>query len=257
MIETSEAERTMVESKLAISRTPDFDPRIASERPARSAATNQSFPAFGIGAGSEIRGCVFLLAKRRRRRPIRGGRLRIIAGAHRGRRLVAPKGSRTRPTADRVKEALFSILFDVEGFAVLDLFAGSGAIGLEALSRGAARSVFVEKDRAALEALEANVEGLALSERAEVRRQPVASALRSLLERGERFDLVFADPPWDRAEELLADVLASAPSLISEAGTLVLEHEQRDSSPLAPEGMIAIDQRRYGDTALSFYQRSR
>jgi 16S rRNA (guanine(966)-N(2))-methyltransferase RsmD len=183
--------------------------------------------------------------------------LRIVAGVHGGRRLVAPKGSRTRPTADRVREALFSILFDVEGFAVLDLFAGSGAIGLEALSRGATRSVFVEKDRAALEALEANIASLQLSDRTEIRRQAVASALELLVERGDRFELVFADPPWDRAEELLADVLAQAPALLSEGGRLVLEHESRDASPTAPEGMIASDQRKYGDTALSFYRRSR
>ena len=183
--------------------------------------------------------------------------MRIIAGAHRGRRLVAPKGSRTRPTADRVREALFSILFDVSGYAVLDLFAGSGAIGLEALSRGADRCVFVETDRTALDALETNIDALALSDRTEIRRQPVAAALEALARHEDRFDLVFADPPWDRASKLLKDVLAAAPSLISDAGTLVLEHEQRDASPLAPHGILAIDQRRYGDTALSFYQRSR
>jgi 16S rRNA (guanine(966)-N(2))-methyltransferase RsmD len=155
-----------------------------------------------------------------------------------------------------VREALYSILFDVEGFSVLDLFAGSGAIGLEALSRGADRTVFVEKDRAALDALEANIRALEVADTSEVLRQPVASALRALEARGDRFHLVFADPPWDRAEELLADVIASARTLLHEDGTLVLEHEQRDAPPAAPEGLIATDHRRYGDTALSFYRRS-
>ncbi len=169
---------------------------------------------------------------------------------------MAPRGSRTRPTADRVREALFSILFDVGGSTVLDLFAGSGAIGLEALSRGADRCVFVEKDRAALEALESNIESLGLADRTEVRRQPVGTSLRALIERGDRFAMIFAAPPWERAGELLADVIASAPALLTEEGKLVLEHASRDPSPDAPE-LDLIDQRKYGDTALSFYGRKR
>jgi 16S rRNA (guanine(966)-N(2))-methyltransferase RsmD len=182
--------------------------------------------------------------------------LRIVAGSHRGRRLVAPKGTRTRPTGDRVREALFSILFDVEGFRVLDLFAGSGAIGIEALSRGAARCVFVEKDRNALDALEENLESLELADRAEVRKQAVSAALSELTARGDRFELIFADPPWDHAMKLLEDVLSAGPALVVDGGRLIVEHGARDESPPAPPGLIAIDQRRYGDTALSFYGRS-
>lgn len=182
--------------------------------------------------------------------------MRIVAGSHRGRRLVAPKGMRTRPTSDRVREALFSILFDVSGFRVLDLFAGSGAIGLEALSRGAQRCVFVEKDRTALDALLANVASLELSDRAEVRRQTVAAALTDLIDRGERFDLVFADPPWDQASVLLTGVLAAGSALVADGGRVVLEHAARDETPSAPAGWSATDRRQYGDTALSFYGRS-
>ncbi len=152
---------------------------------------------------------------------------------------------------------MFSILFDVAGFTVLDLFAGSGAIGLEAISRGAARTVFVEKARAALDALHENIEALGAADRVEVRAESVATALSVLQDRGDRFDLIFADPPWAEAEALLEPVRSAAPILLSEEGRLVLEHAERDTSPLAPDGLVAFDHRRYGDTALSFYGRTR
>ena len=161
----------------------------------------------------------------------------------------------TRPTADRVREALFSILFDVEGYSVLDLFAGSGAVGLEALSRGAERCVFVENDRPALNALETNIDALGVGEKTEVIKKAVAPAMRALIERGDRFDLVFADPPWDDAIGFFTKV--GSPALVADEGSFVLEHGSREASPAEPEGMILSDQRRYGDTALSFYQRSR
>jgi len=120
--------------------------------------------------------------------------VRVVAGEFKGRRLYAPRGSRTRPTADRVREALFSMLGDVSGARVLDLYAGSGALGIEALSRGAESAVFVERDAKALDALRRNLD--ATGARGAVRREDVA---RFLSRPEGTFDLVFADPPYDDA----------------------------------------------------------
>src|SRR5947208_2259988 len=129
--------------------------------------------------------------------------MRVIAGRLGGRRLKAPAGARTRPTAERVREALFAMLEDVADARVLDLFAGSGALGIEALSRGAASAVFVERDPAALRALRENLAALGLGrDVAEVRRSDAMRALHSAQRRGENYDLVFIDPPYDRARDL-------------------------------------------------------
>lgn len=181
--------------------------------------------------------------------------MRIIAGTYGGRRLVAPKGERTRPTADRAKEALFSILGGLDGAHVLDLYAGTGAIGLEALSRGAASVVFVEKARPALEALDQNLTALGLdATTTKVLRLDVGRAL-SLLS-GEAFDLIYADPPYEQARLALPQVLAFAARCLSEAGRVVLEHRHLDPSPEAPSGLVRTDQRRYGEATLAFYGRS-
>ncbi|MBK6684201.1 MAG: 16S rRNA (guanine(966)-N(2))-methyltransferase RsmD [Deltaproteobacteria bacterium] len=182
--------------------------------------------------------------------------MRIIAGIYGGRRLAAPKGERTRPTADRAKEALFSILGGLEGAHVLDLYAGTGAIGLEALSRGAARAVFVEKARPALEALDENLRALGIDgEAAKVLRLDVGRALKVLAE-DERFDLIYADPPYELARTALPEVLGFATRGLSETGRLVLEHRHLDPSPAAPPGLALTDQRRYGEATLAFYGRS-
>lgn len=181
--------------------------------------------------------------------------MRIIAGTYGGRRLLAPKGERTRPTADRAKEALFSILGDLEGARVLDLYAGTGAIGLEALSRGAARAVFVEKARPALEALDENLRALGIDPvTAKVVRLDVGRALKLLS--AETFELIYADPPYELAQAALPEVLTFATRALSEAGRVVLEHRHLDPSPEAPAGLIRTDQRRYGEATLAFYERS-
>ena len=123
--------------------------------------------------------------------------MRVVAGEFKGRRLQAPRGRRTRPTADRVREALFSMLGDVSGARVLDLYAGSGALGIEALSRGAESAVFVERDQQALAAMRRNLE--AVGAEADVRRQDVS---RFLARTEGTFDLVFCDPPYDGASRL-------------------------------------------------------
>ena len=178
--------------------------------------------------------------------------LRVIAGAYRGRRLQAPRGRVTRPTSARVREALFSILGDIEGARVLDLYAGSGALALEALSRGAASVVLVEHDRAALACIRENIEALAVSERARVLPLRARSALGAL--GSEVFDLVLCDPPWD----VLADACAvltelASRSRLAEEARIVLEHSARDAEPEVL-GLAAYDRRRWGDTAVSLFR---
>ena len=178
--------------------------------------------------------------------------MRVIAGAFGGRRLKAPRGAGTRPTAERVREALFSILGDVAGLVVLDLFAGSGALGIEALSRGASRAVFVEREAAALAALRANLAALGLGpEHAEVRGGDARAAVRAARRQGEKYDLVLIDPPYRQAEGLgrpLSDALAE---LLGPRGRIVAESDRR--APLALRMPIA-DERRYGDTLIRIHQ---
>lgn len=180
--------------------------------------------------------------------------LRIIGGRLGGRRLLAPRGQGTRPTQDRAREALFSILVDVTGYRVLDLYAGSGAVGLEALSRGALRAVFVESDPRAIACLERNVLALDLAGASTVVGSPVARALRTLPRAGP-FDILFADPPYDLGEAALLEVLTHAPVLLAPSGIVVLEHRSRDPSPEALLPVVRTDVRRYGEAALAFYAR--
>jgi 16S rRNA (guanine966-N2)-methyltransferase len=179
--------------------------------------------------------------------------MRIIGGEARGRPVRLPGGCRIRPTADRVKKSLFDILHPVMGKSFLDLFAGSGNVGLESLSRGAHFAAFVERDVRLVEAIRKSLALLGFSERAEVIAADAEKGLGRLVQRKERFDIVFADPPYEEglATETLnwlerADVLA-------ESGIVVLQHSIRET----PEGleiraMVVTDQRRYGDTVLSF-----
>jgi 16S rRNA (guanine966-N2)-methyltransferase len=179
--------------------------------------------------------------------------LRVIAGRYGGRRLFAPRGSTTRPTAARVREALFAILADVAGANVLDLYAGTGALALEALSRGAARAVLVEHDRAALESLRANVAALELGALAEVVPLRLPRALANVLERGP-FDLVLCDPPWadrEAAGEVLGR-LAAEGGLTADA-RVVLEHAAKDRDPTV-SGLAASDHRTWGDTAVTLFR---
>lgn len=184
--------------------------------------------------------------------------MRVIAGRLGGRRLVAPRGAETRPTTDRVREALFSALGDVSGAAVCDLYAGTGALGIEALSRGAARAVFVESGRAALAALRENLASLDLGQVAQVIPVPVERALDRLAQlMGDApFDLVLMDPPWAAlaAAATAAGRLASL-GLLAPHGRLVLEHARRDAAPAIP-GLSLDSTRTYGDTAVSLYVRA-
>jgi 16S rRNA (guanine966-N2)-methyltransferase len=172
--------------------------------------------------------------------------VRVVAGEFKGRRLHAPRGRRTRPTADRVREALFSILGDVSGLRVLDLFAGSGALGIEALSRGASEAVFVDDDARAVEAIRRNLD--AVGAPAEVHRRDVLRYLAGAA--GERYDLVFVDPPYDSAVRLGGPLSESLPALLGDQGRIVTESDKR--SPLALELPLVLE-RAYGDTRVAVH----
>jgi 16S rRNA (guanine966-N2)-methyltransferase len=175
--------------------------------------------------------------------------MRIVAGAAKGRRLVAPKGTDVRPTSDRVKEALFSSLQPVLPAArVLDLFAGSGALGLEALSRGAASVTFVERARPARDALRRNIEVVGLPGSHVVAGEAV-TALRGELP-GAPFDLVLLDPPYHHPKASLAALLAALVPQLAPGARVVLERAARDGTPPWPDALLPSTPRRYGDTAL-------
>src|SRR4051794_36524634 len=172
--------------------------------------------------------------------------MRIVAGQWRGRRLATPPGRETRPTSDRVREALFSILGPLDGERVLDLFAGSGALGLEALSRGAGSVTLVERAPAALRALRVNVDDLGAS--AEVVAADARAFLRSARGQGAQYDLVFLDPPY-RAAAGLAQELTLAP-VLAPGARVVGESDRR--APLEMD-LSLTDERRYGDTLIRIY----
>jgi 16S rRNA (guanine(966)-N(2))-methyltransferase RsmD len=177
---------------------------------------------------------------------------RIIAGRFRGRRLRTPTGSATRPTGDRMKESLYNVLGDrVAGTRVLDLYAGSGALGLEALSRGAARVVFVETAPAALVALDANATTLGVGAEVEVVRD---DALRYLARvRAAAFDLVLADPPYALGVE--SALLERSGDVLVPGGMLVLQHHRRWQAPAGLAGWTRLRARRFGDTVIDFFAR--
>jgi 16S rRNA (guanine966-N2)-methyltransferase len=173
--------------------------------------------------------------------------VRIVAGRYKGRRLRMPRGAPTRPTADRVREALFSMLGDVSGARVLDLYAGSGALGIEALSRGADSAVFVERDPRAAAVIRANID--AVGANGEVRRQDVLGFLAS----DQRpFDLVFCDPPYDSGPRIAGQLAERLPALLAEGARTVTESDRR--SPLELPFPL-LTERTYGDTRIAIHGR--
>jgi 16S rRNA (guanine966-N2)-methyltransferase len=174
--------------------------------------------------------------------------MRIIAGTHRGHTIYAPKGRDTRPTSDRVRENVFNILGAVDGAAVLDLYAGSGAMGLEALSRGAARTVFVERDTDAVRAIERNLDKLRLS--ATVLRQDAVTALAAEAAAGRKYDLVLVDPPYDMYTDIEPQLARYLPALLADDGVVVVETDARVEPRLPLEQRTS---RRYGAARITVY----
>ena len=180
-----------------------------------------------------------------------GAHLRVVAGRYGGRRLRSPAGAGTRPTADRVREALFALLGDVVGLSVLDLFAGSGALGIEALSRGAAGATFVDSASQAVRAVRENLETLGPSEPVEVRCQDARAFLRNASARGRQYDLVLVDPPYRRAGGLAGDLSSLLPPVLAPRARVVCESDRRAPLDLA---LPVTDERRYGDTLIRIHE---
>lgn len=176
--------------------------------------------------------------------------MRIITGAAKGRRLTAPDTERTRPATDRVREAIFSAIGPwVEDADVLDLYAGSGSYGLEALSRGAASATFVETGRQAIDALRSNIEAVGLGGTI------VAADVDSFLREpgGRRYHLVFIDPPWELATEVVQEQMARLDPLVEPDGEVVVSRREGDRVPDIPPGWRVATDRRYGDARIYRY----
>jgi len=180
--------------------------------------------------------------------------MRIIAGQAKGRRIAVPPGNAVRPTSDRIKEALFNILGPVDDQKFLDLYAGTGNVGMEALSRGAAEVVFVEKIHTLVTDLKGNLDQFRFQGRYEIFSLDVERAVERLVQEALRFDLVFADPPYRKGfVDKTIDLLTRYPSLLAEEGTLVIQHAVAEPLQIATElAFELVDARRYGDTLLSF-----
>ena len=176
--------------------------------------------------------------------------MRIIAGSRKGSTIYAPK-SEARPTGDRVREAAFNLIGPVDDMAVLDLFAGSGAMGLEALSRGASTAVFVESDRDAQRAIERNVEKLGLTG-ATLLRMDARRALASEAAAGRRYDLVLVDPPYRMFDSFQPTLATYLPALLAEDGLVVVETAKRDQPELAP--LSERTSRTYGSTRVTLFE---
>ncbi len=174
--------------------------------------------------------------------------MRVVAGEYGGRRLKAPTGLDTRPTADRVREALFSILGQVDGITVLDLYAGSGALGIEALSRGAVAAVFVESDSNAADVIDENLAALGVTDGEVIRRDALAW-LRSAAE--GQFDLVFCDPPYDAAAQIAQPLTDLLPRVAAPQALIVTESSKWN--PLVLD-LPLTDERTYGDTRIAMHR---
>ena len=176
--------------------------------------------------------------------------MRIIAGSHKGARIFAPRGRDTRPTGDRVREAVFNLVGSVEGMEVLDLFAGSGAMGLEALSRGAAHATFVEADRLAAQTIVRNLDKLRFRT-ATVLREDVARKLAADAAAGRRYDLVLIDPPYRMLTGFLPVLEAHLPAVVAPEGLVVVESDAREEPELP---LPKRTSRRYGSARVTVFE---
>lgn len=182
--------------------------------------------------------------------------MRVIGGLARGRRILAPRGRSTRPTSDYVREVLFDLLTQqVEGRTFLDLYAGTGAVGIEALSRGAAVAVFVEHNRLAVTTLYRNLEASGFRNRAEVVPMEVLRYLRQAAHCSRSFDLIFLDPPYLHSDASAAMGLIASTEILTTSGMAILERSAKVDPVRVPAGLALIREVRHGDTTLQLYRR--
>lgn len=183
--------------------------------------------------------------------------MRIIGGDAKGRRIHSPKRSKIRPTSDGIKESLFNILPEVSEKSFLDLFAGTGNVGIEALSRGASKVVFIEKNASMVNSIKRNLEEFGFSGKYEILATEASKGIRQLQKRGERFDYLFADPPYEKGciREIFQCIREG--EMISSDGFVVIQHSIRENIEGTQTGIFVLtDQRKYGDTLLSFFTRT-
>jgi 16S rRNA (guanine966-N2)-methyltransferase len=184
-----------------------------------------------------------------------GKPLRIISGIHKGKRLQPFTGKRIRPTSDRLRESIFNILSDRVQFAVvLDIFAGTGALGIEALSRGAVSATFIEKDRAALSILRKNIQSCRLEDKANIIQWDVLKNLNCIRWATPRFNLVFIDPPYQKDMLRLTLQHVHNSQALKNKACLVVEHGMYEKIPETIEAFQLKDERKYGKTLVSFFE---
>jgi len=186
--------------------------------------------------------------------------MHIITGSLKGRIIKRPK--HIRPIQDKVRKALFDILGNIKDFSFLDLYAGSGAVGLEALSQGAGRAVFVEKDKTCIKAIKDNLEAFGFTgkresqtARCQVIGSDVAVALKGLDKKGEKFEVIFLDPPYYRDIAKKTLKIISRYDILTRSGSIICQHFKKDILPEVTDNLRLVRQSEYGDTILSFYRR--
>lgn len=177
--------------------------------------------------------------------------MRIIGGQAKGRRIFAPK-SRIRPTSDMIKEALFNILPSMEGKTFLDLFAGTGNIGLEAMSRGAVKVVFVEVNRFSIQTIKKNLSVCGFDNKYEIISASVDESVKLLNKKKEQFDVIFADPPYEKGFIKKTLHLLGGVSLVSEDGVVIMQHSFREELKWDSDKFFLLDQKSYSETTISF-----
>ncbi|MGD2279305.1 MAG: 16S rRNA (guanine(966)-N(2))-methyltransferase RsmD [Candidatus Omnitrophota bacterium] len=182
--------------------------------------------------------------------------MRIIAGEFKGRKIKSPRSETVRPTKDRIRESVFNIIAQhVPGSCVLDLFAGSGAYGLEAISRGAKKAVFVEKGKEANRAIKENIELLDAAERSELLNQDVFDSLEALNKDKERFGLIFADPPYGKGMAKKTLIMINQYDILLASGLFIIEHNSEERLPQSEESVTALKEKTYGNITISIYSR--
>lgn len=181
--------------------------------------------------------------------------LRVIAGTAKGHKLITVKGMTTRPTSDRVKESLFNIIAQyIADSNVLDLFAGTGSLGIEALSRGAATAVFTDKSRDCCDIIRDNLIRTKLKEKGTVFNESFSETLARTLSKGRKYDIVLLDPPYNKNFIQEALKILSKNDIISENGILIAEHHVKDMLPEHEGRLEQVDRRKYGETVLTIFR---